>query len=74
MIPDVSVYPVMQLDSLAVSHPIYVRVQKPDEISAVFDDITYMKVRFHKPYLSAYKGTRYYMSVNHPVLARIPHW
>ena len=36
----------MHLDQLANSHPISVVVQNPDEISSLFDDISYHKVRF----------------------------
>jgi aminopeptidase N len=34
----------MHLDQLANSHPISVVVQNPDEISSLFDDISYHKV------------------------------
>ncbi len=34
---------VMKLDSLQTSHPIYVQVKKPEEISEIFDKISYAK-------------------------------
>ena len=38
---------VMQLDSRATSHPVYLPVGDPAEISGLFDSITYSKVRAH---------------------------
>ena len=36
---------VFPLDSLASSHPVYAQVDHPDQISELFDTITYSKVR-----------------------------
>lgn len=36
---------VMDADGLASSHPVYIPVNHPDEISQIFDIISYSKVR-----------------------------
>ena len=40
--------PALGLDSLSTSHPISVDVKDPKEIEAIFDTISYKKVRFRK--------------------------
>lgn len=41
--------PVMELDSKLSSHPIVVTVNHPDEITEIFDAISYSKVNDVKP-------------------------
>lgn len=41
----VEIYSVMPEDSVVSSHPIIVPVNRPEEITAVFDSISYNKVR-----------------------------
>ena len=35
----------MRLDALVTSHPIYIKVNHPDEINEIFDSISYHKVK-----------------------------
>lgn len=37
-------HPVMRLDGLVTSHPVYQTVNDPGEIDALFDTVTYSKV------------------------------
>ena len=43
----IEAYAVMPEDSVASSHPIIVPVNRPEEITAVFDSISYNKVLLH---------------------------
>ena len=43
----IEAYAVMPEDSVASSHPIIVPVDRPEEITAVFDSISYNKVLLH---------------------------
>ena len=37
----------MDVDSLVTSHPVYVPVSHPDEITEIFDRISYAKVKYN---------------------------
>jgi len=48
-------FPVYTVDSVISSHPIVVPVSHPDQISEVFDSISYSKVSYSASYLALYK-------------------
>lgn len=46
-----SLHSTLASDSLLSSHPLTADVESPDEIQAIFDSITYNKVRIHAYHL-----------------------